>query len=121
MRCGYEREKVSVIPSTRESCGYGSKKISVIPSTRESCGYESKKVSVIPSTRESCGYGNKKVSVIPRTDVFEKGVKEMFQNYYVIQNRMKEIERIRESLQNEDRKYPEGELICAKNGKWYKW
>ena len=45
----------------------------------------------------------------------------MFQNYYVIQNRMKEIERIRESLQNEDRKYPEGELICARNGKWYKW
>ena len=34
---------------------------------------------------------------------------------------MKEIERIRESLQNEDRKYPEGELICARNGKWYKW
>ena len=34
---------------------------------------------------------------------------------------MKEIERIRERLQNEDGKYPEGELICAKNGKWYKW
>lgn len=63
----------------------------------------------------------RKARIIPTTDVFEKGAKEMFQNYYVIQNRMKEIERIRESLQNEDRKYPEGELICARNGKWYKW
>lgn len=62
----------------------------------------------------------RKIGAIPTTDIFEKEGKEMFQNYYVIQNRMKEIERIRESLQNQDGKYPEGELICAKNGKWYK-
>ena len=33
MCCGYEREKVSVIPMVRENCGYESKKMSMIPTT----------------------------------------------------------------------------------------